>query len=256
MRWFKHLTDTRHNPKFRAIEKKFGESGYARAIKLFEIVAERGGSGKEFRPIVDLRKPPTDLDWLADEWKISKQDATATLDFFAAVRLVDPKPWRRKIIQVPQMLEYRDEWTERQQHGKNSRVAPEPLPSHSGKSRGRVEVETEKEAEAEQNAAAAPSGLENHPLQGKAWKDVGIYPFADSKLRAEWERAYTRRDPDEKLSDTMECYIQECQSKRAIIPKPFYDAKRRIERNEKELADTEEVSRVAGPRGVRPENMR
>jgi hypothetical protein len=32
MQWFKHFNDTRHNPKFRAIEKQLGEVGYARAF--------------------------------------------------------------------------------------------------------------------------------------------------------------------------------------------------------------------------------
>src|SRR5216684_2717793 len=112
MRWFKHFNDTRNNPKFRAIEKKLGEAGYARALKLFEIVAERGGTGKEFRPVIDLRKPPTDLDWLAEEWKISNEDTIKTLNLFAEMRITDPKSWRKQIVQVPQMLEYMDEWAE------------------------------------------------------------------------------------------------------------------------------------------------
>ena len=59
-------------------------------------------------------------DWLAEELKISNEDTLKTLDLFAEVRLIDPKFWRRKIVQVPQMLEYIDNWAERQRHGSNT----------------------------------------------------------------------------------------------------------------------------------------
>jgi len=258
MRWFKHLTDTRNNPKFRAIEKKFGEAGYARAFKLFEIVAERGGKAGEFSPTIDLRKPPTDLDWLAEEWKISNDAAKETLDFFAEVRLIDQKSWRRTIVEVPQMLEYRDEWTQRKQHGRNSRATPEQLPSDSGKSRGRAEAEKEKEKEAEAEAdtkniaAAAPSSMkdESRKILKPAWDAIGIEPLGLHSICGIWEFFYAQRAKGEPLSAVMERAIQHCQGNAVRIPKPFYDAKHRIEDAESGRQTAEEVSRVAGPRGV------
>jgi hypothetical protein len=56
MLWFKHPNNFRTDPKFRAIEKKLGEAAYARAVKLFEIVAERGGKADEFLPEFSLQK--------------------------------------------------------------------------------------------------------------------------------------------------------------------------------------------------------
>jgi len=83
MQWFKHYNDARRNPTFLAIEKKLGEAGYARSFKLLEIVAERGGKANKFRPVLDLKNLCTNLDWLADEWRISSKDAQETLDAFA-----------------------------------------------------------------------------------------------------------------------------------------------------------------------------
>ena len=40
MQRFKHSSNLRNDPKFRAIEKKLDEQGYARAAKLLEIVSE------------------------------------------------------------------------------------------------------------------------------------------------------------------------------------------------------------------------
>src|SRR6266850_2740105 len=123
MLWFKHLADARNDPKLRAIEKRLGEAGYARAFKLFEIMAGQGGKADNFCPKIDLKKPHTGLDWLADEWKISNEEALKTLETFAEVQLIDPKSWRRKIIYVPKMLELLDEWTARRMRSGHSRVS-------------------------------------------------------------------------------------------------------------------------------------
>src|SRR5580693_9419692 len=98
MRWFKHFTDARHNPKFRAIEKKLGEAGYARACKLLEIIGERGGSGKEFTPRLDLNEPHLDLGWLADEMEIDRRSAKFTLAAFAKCKFIDPQAYEGNII--------------------------------------------------------------------------------------------------------------------------------------------------------------
>jgi len=70
MQRFRHPSNLRNDPKFRSIEKKLDEAGYARAVKLLEIVAELGGKGSEFSPEFTLRDN-TDISWLADEWRIS-----------------------------------------------------------------------------------------------------------------------------------------------------------------------------------------
>jgi hypothetical protein len=149
MRWFKHFTDARHNPKFRAIEKKLGEAGYARACKLLEIVGERGGSGKEFAPRLDLNEPHTDLGWLADEMEIDRRSAKVTLAHFAKCKFIDPEAYQRNIVYVPQMIEYLDEWTRKRQP-RDSGATPESLRTNSPQSKSqskKSELEVDKEVE-------------------------------------------------------------------------------------------------------------
>lgn len=149
MRWFKHFTDARHNPKFRAIEKKLGEAGYARACKLLEIIGERGGSGKEFTPRLDLNEPHLDLGWLADELGIDRRSAKFTLGAFAKCKFIDPQAYQGNVIYVPQMIEYLDEWTRKRQP-RDSGATPESLRSNSPQSKSqsqKSELEVDKEVE-------------------------------------------------------------------------------------------------------------
>ena len=148
MRWFKHFTDARHNPKFRAIEKKLGEAGYARACKLLEIIGERGGSGKEFTPRLDLNEPHLDLGWLADELGIDRRSAKFTLGAFAKCKFIDPQAYQGNVIYVPQMIEYLDEWTRKRQP-RDSGATPESLRSNSPQSKSqsqKSELEVDKES--------------------------------------------------------------------------------------------------------------
>jgi hypothetical protein len=149
MRWFKHFTNARHNPKFRAIEKKLGEAGYARVCKLLEIIGERGGSGKDFAPRLDLNEPYTDLGWLADEMEIDPRSAKVTLAHFAKCKFIDPQAYQGNIIYVPQMIEYLDEWTRKRQP-RDSVATPESLRSNSPQSKSqsqKSELEVDKEVE-------------------------------------------------------------------------------------------------------------
>lgn len=147
MRWFKHFTDARHNPKLRAIEKKLGEVGSARAYKLLEIIGERGGSGKDFAPRLDLNEPHTDVGWLADELGIDRRSARFTLSVFSKCKFIDPVAYQGNIVYVPQMIEYLDEWT-RKRRPRDSVATPEPLRSNSPQSKSqRSESEVDKEVE-------------------------------------------------------------------------------------------------------------
>jgi hypothetical protein len=125
MRWFKHFNDARRNPKLRAIERELGEAGYARAMKLLEIVAQVGGTGASFRPEIRLRKPTTSEAWLADELGIPYPKLSQTLTVFSRVGLIESRAWTKKIIRIPQMREYIDEWSR-----KDSRATPERLRSN------------------------------------------------------------------------------------------------------------------------------
>jgi hypothetical protein len=133
MRWFKHYADARLNPKLKHVQKQLGEAGYARAFKLLEVIAQRGGKADNFCPEVNLGKACTDLAWLAEELGIVPAEARKTLKVFAQSGLIESEALKHDIIRVPQMTEYLDEWTGRQ-HRSNSRVAAEPIPSSSEQS--------------------------------------------------------------------------------------------------------------------------
>ena len=252
MQWFKHEVAARSNPKIFAIEKKFGEAGYARAFKLLEIVAERGGKAGEFAPRIDLRSSYTGLDWLADELKISSEVAEVTLEFFASVKFIDPKLWRRRIVEVPQMLENLDEWTQRRMRAKTSRVTPEQLPSDSDKSRGRGRERVEAEVEATTTAAAA--FLKR--AKAEEWKAIGLLPTGSEKFQKTWESIHGESLANEKLTNVMERCIFVCQTTGTRVPKPFFDAKHRVERSEDDAEAESEMSKMAQPSGISESSMR
>jgi len=239
MQWFKHYNDARTNPKFRTIEKQLGEAGYARAFKLFEIVAQRGGTADKFAPVLDLKNAYTSLDWLADELRIPVEEAERTLEVFASVRLIDPKAYRKRLIRIPQMLEYLDEWTQRRQRLKSSRATPEQLPSYSGPTPAQSKRKsTEKEAEAEREAkiaaASSAAGMLLEKKEENPWQDLGISPCGSTEFQTFWEELHGESVDSEKLSDVMERCIQGARSTGITVPKPFYDAKREVEGREDE----------------------
>jgi hypothetical protein len=227
MRWFKHYTNARGNPKLRAIEKKLGEAGYARAFKLLEVVGERGGKAEDFTPRIDLKSLHTGLDWLADELRISSEAMETTLELFSSVQFISPKLWRRRIVEVPQMLEYLDEWTQRHARTKKSGDAQEQLPSDSGKSRGRGREEKRAEAEVEATTAAAAALLKR--AKEEEWKTIDLAPTGSEKFQKTWESIYGESLSSEKLGDVMERCILACRGTGITVPKPFFDAKRRVE---------------------------
>ena len=176
MRWFRHFSDTRLNPKLRTIEKRLGEAGYARAMKLLEVVAQRGGSGKTFNPRLELKKAHTGLAWLADELGIAERELDKTLGVFAKVGFISPKSWRqRKVIYVPQMREYLDEWTRKGQPQRQlwsssgfAHAAEEKLRSGSGVPPEQLATESESESESETESRG-----ENHPHSTLLDKQLG-----------------------------------------------------------------------------------
>jgi hypothetical protein len=116
------------------VEQELGEAGYARLMKLQEIMAEFGGSGADFSPRIDTKKRETSLKFFAQELGISPKKTKISFDLFAEVGLMDPKAWTDGVIHIPEMLALRDEWASRRK-GKDSGVTPESLGSDSGKSR-------------------------------------------------------------------------------------------------------------------------
>lgn len=195
------------------------------------------------------------------------EHAKNTLDTFASVELIDSKAWRKDIIRIPQMTQYMDEWTQRRQASKASRVKPERLPSDSRATPAQSKSKrVEKEAEPEianykkQKIAAATAAAES--LLGKktegCWKSIEIAPCGSVEFQETWRTIWEKREESERLSDLMERCIQACGQAGVGVPKPFFDAKRNVEFRENEEVHqySDDVSRVAGPRGVREELMR
>lgn len=142
MRWFKHLANSRNDPRLLAVRKALGEAGLARYFQLLEVVAEQGGTADKFQPLLNLKSKWADLEWLADELRISSSEMSTTLGIFAEVSLIDPKEWKKRVIFIPEMTELLDEWTKR----RRPRASPEQLPSNSGS-----EVDERKDKETQQS---------------------------------------------------------------------------------------------------------
>lgn len=198
MLWFKHFNNARHNPKFRAIERKFGEAGYARAFKLLEIVSERGGTGKDFSPRLDLNLPHIDLSFIADQLEIRPSSTKITLDHFAKCNFIDPDAWRQNVIYIPQMIEYIDEWTRKRQ-SRNSGATPESVRSNSPQTQSK-NTDTDTDTEEEQPPTPLKRGVEGSPLKGgvcsfeEFWS---VYPRRAGKKKAEraWKKIRAEEVP-------------------------------------------------------------
>lgn len=66
MKWFKHWNDLRERPAMKNIRREFGNEGLAVAYRLIEVVTEQYGSGKKFKPYLDVIGE-TNQQWLATE---------------------------------------------------------------------------------------------------------------------------------------------------------------------------------------------
>jgi DNA-binding Lrp family transcriptional regulator len=64
-----------------------------------------------------------------------------------------------------------------------------------------------------------------------AWRAVGTEKLGTSRFRARWEFSFAHRNGNP-VSDAMERCIVSCQQARIPVPKPFYEAKRKVERGE------------------------
>jgi DNA-binding Lrp family transcriptional regulator len=64
-----------------------------------------------------------------------------------------------------------------------------------------------------------------------AWRAIGTDKLGTSRFRARWEFSFAHRNGNP-VSDAMERCIVSCQEARIPVPKPFYDAKRKVEKGE------------------------
>jgi hypothetical protein len=64
-----------------------------------------------------------------------------------------------------------------------------------------------------------------------AWRAIGTDKLGTPRFRAKWEFLFAHRNGNP-VSDAMERCIVSCQEARIPVPKPFYDAKRKVEKGE------------------------
>jgi hypothetical protein len=232
MQRFRHPSNLRNDPKFRALEKKLDEPGYARAVKLLEIVAEVGGKGEEFSPEFALCDN-TDIGWLADEWRVSTKKAQATLEIFAGVGLIDAHAWSEQIVRIPLLNDCLDEYTQRQQKARNSRATTESLQSHSGATPTKVHDKREHaQPEALRKDSAHSVPTQPQAKVQSAWTPIQILPCGSVHFREIWETIWNDRDESEYLSDVMARCIENCRLAEIEVPEAFREAKREAEQRE------------------------
>ena len=69
---------------------------------------------------------------------------------------------------------------------------------------------------------------------GEEWEILGLKTrIGTSRFQQVWSFFYSHRNGHQ-LSEAMERTIQQAQGKGIKVPKPFYEAKRRVERQERE----------------------
>jgi hypothetical protein len=64
-----------------------------------------------------------------------------------------------------------------------------------------------------------------------AWRAIGTDKLGTPRFRAKWEFLFAHRNGNS-VADAMERCIVSCQEGGIPVPKPFYDAKRKVEREE------------------------
>ena len=117
MKWIQHMTNSRRDPKLRAIIRQFGAVGYAVFWMSIEIISEN--LDKNTDCIIEH-----DLDDLADEMGIQdKATIQAVLDGLVAKGLFTKNGEK---YQNKKVLQYADEWTSRKLRS-NSRESTETL---------------------------------------------------------------------------------------------------------------------------------
>jgi len=108
MKWFKHFTDAAHNEKLSRLVGEFEFQGIGRYWRILEIVAERMDESdrchvelpeKEWVRLLSIRRPLLHrylafIQSLFDSWRINTDTETLLIR-----------------IEIPKLLEYRDNYT-------------------------------------------------------------------------------------------------------------------------------------------------
>jgi hypothetical protein len=114
MRWFKHGSNFRSSPAMFHIQRELGDSGFARAVKLIEIMTEKSGSGVNFNPRLELFAP-TDEKWLAFELGCPLEELNETLEIFEQATFIELEmdEDRMGAIIMNDLASKKDSWSDR-----------------------------------------------------------------------------------------------------------------------------------------------
>jgi hypothetical protein len=118
MKWFQHDGGLRNTPMMQGIRYELGEAGYSRAMILLEVLAENGGLATDFRPVLGLDKPQSDLNFWAREFGgIAVEEVEKTLATFVKFELILPFT-SSKTVCAPMLADRLDEFTKRKRSEK------------------------------------------------------------------------------------------------------------------------------------------
>jgi hypothetical protein len=81
--------------------------------------------------------------------------------------------------------------------------------------------------------AAVDSAIDAAGQAATSWRAIGTDKLGTPRFRSRWEFLFAHRNGNP-ISDAMERCIVSCQESGIPVPKPFYDAKRRVEATEKD----------------------
>jgi hypothetical protein len=82
--WFRHDSDFRNSPTAKSLHRRMGDPGFARAIRLQEIMCAKCAPDS---PCLEL-VAPHDLDWLAEELRCDPGEIETTLDIFSELHFI------------------------------------------------------------------------------------------------------------------------------------------------------------------------
>jgi len=174
-------------------------------------------------------------------------DVEATLTLFAqtgkiAIEVTHDQPMKLLKLEILNWPKYQSDLHAqaarvRKFREKKKRNAACNAPSHTNvtecnaiEEEGEVEREVEREVEGEVATAAAAT---SSPTGEDPWTAIGEYErFGSDDFCLAWERAYRERDKDKPLYVTMERFIRSFGKEN--IPPPFFEAKKRIQKLERE----------------------
>jgi hypothetical protein len=224
MRWAKHLTNARHDEKMALLLDTHGPAGYGVYWLIIEII---GGQVAENN---------TSVAYPERVWRknlgVSAQKLRVFLDFFAETKLFSVENTQNQIvIDCPNILKYRDEWSERR--AKNSGVTRESLGRNS---RANPDTDTEEEireekkredppltppvvesgaespeqsASPEQSTATNSGNGPNSPIEPKTPEGIGNPTSSDrNPLLDEFTRFWAAYPKHQKCGETRKLYMQ------------------------------------------------